>query len=477
MSVSVRANFLERTLSHLRRVWREPSGERLSRVQLRLKPGLEDGDMAPLLAWMDACLTREGDEVTARTRAVVLGRSYLGLNQQGRIRFLSLLAERYAVDRGAVERCFQHWQQASPAHSIQAAQALRDALDAPRLQLLRQFNALPEGVKFLVDMRAELLDLLPQYPALAALESDLKRLLTSWFDIGLLQLEQINWQSSAELLEKLIAYEAVHAIQGWDDLKNRLDSDRRCFAFFHPNMPHEPLIFVEVALVKGLADNVQTLLDAEAPLLDMQQADTAIFYSISNAQPGLAGISFGNFLIKRVVALLQQEFPTLQRFATLSPLPGFCRWLQAQDAEHLAQLPGGAAWCQLPEPRWGMDCPSQTDRDTALERESESEMAEADTVSLAAKAALLPLVCHYLSQEKGRGCQAKDPVCHFHLSNGAQIAQLNWQADTSAKGMRQSAGIMVNYLYDLSQIEARSQGYSTRGTVALAPALQPLLKH
>ena len=440
---------LARTVGHLRRIWPAGSDNRSS-SELSLSPELEQSDLEQLIKWMDGCLLHEGDEVTARNRAVILGRSYLMLNEQGRSRFLLLLAERYGIDNDHVEQCFQLWKTAPDQYE----QQLREALDPARMKLLTQFNGLPEGVKFLVDMRSELLRLKKANPQLSALEADLKRLLISWFDIGLLQLEEISWQSSAELLEKLIAYEAVHEIQSWDDLKNRLDSDRRCFAFFHPNMPNEPLIFVEVALVKGLADNVQALLDETAPLQDIQQADTAIFYSISNAQQGLAGISFGNFLIKRVVARLQQEHPQLQQFSTLSPMPGFCRWLEQLDTSELSQLPGGKQWLQH--------------KDTSA---SDSEKPSPES-----RDSLLSLACHYLSQVKGRSHFSKDPVAHFHLSNGAQIAQLNWLADSSAKGLQQSAGIMVNYLYQLPDIEARSQNYDQQGKVSLAQNLKPLLK-
>ena len=200
---------------------------------------------------------------------------------------------------------------------------LRTALNAPRIKLLTQFNALPEGVKFLVDMRAELLRFGREDRGLVGLEADLKGLLAAWFDIGFLELKRITWDSPAALLEKLSVYEAVHQVRSWTDLKNRLDSDRRCFAFFHPRMPSEPLIFVEVAMVSGMAADVQALLDVKAPVIDPRSADTAIFYSISNAQRGLAGISFGGFLIKRVVDQLSAEFPKLKTFATLSPIPGF----------------------------------------------------------------------------------------------------------------------------------------------------------
>jgi len=277
-----------------------------------------------------------------------------------------------------------------------------------------------------------------------------------------LRLEQITWQSSAQILEKLIAYEAVHAIQSWDDLKNRLESDRRCFAFFHPNMPDEPLIFVEVALVQGLADNVQTLLDEQAPVLDLSQADTAIFYSISNAQKGLAGISFGNFLIKQVVRKLQQDFPGLKQFSTLSPIPGFTRWLSRQDDEQLAAMPGGAAWIQIRQPQWASEWTFGWQQQEAIE--------------CSYREPLLQLAAHYLVVEKRRGETALDPVSHFHLSNGAEVARINWLADCSDNGLKQSAGMMVNYLYNLDKITQRVQDYSAEGDVAMSSAVKALLK-
>ncbi len=446
-------SLLGRTLRQLRYLWREPRGNS-QLPPLQLSPQLEPEDMAKLTGWIDACLSKDGDSVTARNRAATLGRNYLELSEQGRLRFLILLAERYDLDQQTVEQSFLQWSEASPEQKYRAEQTLRDVLDPPRLKLLTQFSSLPEGVRFLVDMRADLLRLKQEYPQLKGLEADLKRLLISWFDIGLLQLEQLSWQSSAEILEKLIAYEAVHAIQSWEDLKNRLDSDRRCFAFFHPSMPAEPLIFIEVALVQGLADNVQQLLDQSAPALQPEHADTAIFYSISNAQPGLAGISFGNFLIKRVVGLLQNDLPGLQQFSTLSPVPGFCRWLAQQDDSSLSQLPGGEFWRQLPQPRISPD---------GLAREGSRE-------------ALLQLVAHYLYRVSGEGNACKDPVAHFHLSNGARIEQLNWLADTSERGMKQSAGLMVNYLYQLPHIESRSQKYILNGERAIAPSLKNRLK-
>ncbi len=458
MPSQIATGLFNRTLSHLKQVWHDLSESRQSQGQLDLSADLDGDDLQKLETWMDSCLAITGGEVAARHRAAVLGENYLNLSAAGRLKFLTLLCERYDVDSDAVEQAIELWRQAPAEQKADARVALRDCLDPPRMKLLTQFNELPEGVKFLVDLRAELLALRREHPHLRPLEADLKRLLTNWFDIGLLQLEQISWQSGAQLLEKLIAYEAVHAIQSWDDLKNRLESDRRCFAFFHPNMPDEPLIFVEVALVQGLADSVQNLLDEDAPILDIREADTAIFYSISNAQRGLAGISFGNFLIKRVVAQLQHEFPNLQQFSTLSPIPGFRRWLDSQSDDTLQTLPGGAEWTAISQPRLPVDW--QRDNDHAALRQEP----------------LTKLAAHYLSQEKRKGHNALDPVANFHLSNGAEIAQLNWLADRSDNGLKQSAGLMVNYLYDLPHIETRSQNYTEQGEIALSSKIKGLLK-
>lgn len=459
MPSQISTSFLDRTLSQLKKVWHDLAIDKQQSENLTLSPEITQDEEAQLLAWMDSCLSDAGGEVAARRRAALLGENYLALNAQGRLRFLQLLATHYDIDDAAVESAIEGWRQAAVEDKAASRIALRDTLDPPRMKLLSQFTELPEGIKFLVDMRAELLDLRKTYPKLLPLEADLKRLLSSWFDIGLLQMEQINWHSGAHLLEKLIAYEAVHAIQSWDDLKNRLESDRRCFAFFHPKMPDEPLIFVEVALVQGLADNVQKLLDEDAPILDMNDADTAIFYSISNAQRGLAGISFGNFLIKRVVSELQHDYHNLTRFSTLSPIPGFMRWLQKQDEASLQSLPGGTAWLKFSEPRlpqhWHLD-------------EDDAE---------ARKEPLMKLAAHYLSQEKRRGKTALDPVTNFHLSNGAEIAQLNWMADSSENGFKQSAGLMVNYLYDLPHIENRSLNYRSTGEIAQSSQFKSLLKN
>jgi malonyl-CoA decarboxylase len=388
----------------------------------------------------------------------------LALNPAGRERFLRVLATEFDVDRAAIDKCCSALATAtSPADRVAAERALRVVLAPPRVRLLRQFNALPEGVKFLVDRRAELLAAADGDAAMRDLADDLRDLLADWFDVGFLELKRISWDSPAALLEKLIAYEAVHEIRGWTDLKNRLEADRRCFAIFHPRMPDEPLIFVEVALVRGMAGNIAALLDESAPLGDPAAADSAIFYSISNCQRGLTGISFGDFLIKRVVDALTAELPRLKVFATLSPVPGFRGWLARMatrpnlllpaEAKALEAISGNLTWAQLLDrPEWPLD----------------------PVTAAALREPLLRLCAQYLLREKGRGNRAADPVAHFHLTNGASVERLNWLGDVSEKGLQQSAGIMVNYLYRLGDIEANHEAYRGEGKVAASSAVRHL---
>ncbi len=408
--------FLDRTL---RRLHRLATGRGRGLAE-SLSLGLPDEDVPRLETAIRECLEARGGAVSALARAAELSEAYLRLDAAGRARFIALLAEAFGIDTRRLDNAARL--QLQGADGAQAA--LRTALEAPRVALFRQLGGLPDGVKFLVDLRAELRGLPLDDDVRKAIDGELKGLLASWFDVGFLQLRRITWNSSADLLERLIAYEAVHEIRSWSDLKNRLDSDRRCFAFFHPRMPDEPLIFVEVALTNGLAGDMATLLDEAAPPLDPAEADAAIFYSISNAQQGLAGISFGNFLIKRVVDLLRAEFPGLKTFATLSPIPGLRRWLG--------------------EP-------------------PESEMALPNTAA------------RYLLEEKRRG-RAADPVAHFHLSNGARVERLAPAADTSPAGIDRSLGMMVNYLYKLDEIDANHEAYVGSGTIAAASQVRSLLK-
>ncbi len=459
----------DRTLTNLRSAWRDIALS--ARGVLTRGPRAElAADDAQLRQQMLQCLDGRGGEVTARVRAAELGRAYLSLNARGRERFWQILAGEFDVDHAEVERCCAGLAAASgPVERAAAERALRIALEPPRITLMRQFNALPEGVKFLVDRRAELVDFGAQDPLLCGLEEELKRLLANWFDIGFLELKRITWESSASLLEKLMVYEAVHEIRGWTDLKNRLEADRRCFAFFHPRMPDEPLIFVEVALVDGMAGDIHALLDEAAPIGDPRAADTAIFYSISNCQRGLAGISFGDFLIKRVVDALAGELPRLKVFATLSPVPGFRAWLEQQTPPPRGLL--------LPGERATIEALDAGDGGSGfLALLNRPGWHENSAVAAALRDPLLRLCARYLLHERRAAGRAQDPVAHFHLSNGARVERLNWLGDVSAKGLRQSAGIMVNYLYRLADIEANHEAYRGEGRVAASASIRSLAR-
>ncbi|HTV89937.1 MAG TPA: malonyl-CoA decarboxylase family protein [Stellaceae bacterium] len=462
-----------RTLANLRSAWREIALSARGVLSGAPRPDLPEDDVARLRQQMLNCLEGRGGEVTARARAAELGRSFLALNAAGRERFLRLLAEEFDTDHRIVDDCCALVAAAAdPPARAAAERALRAALTPRRVTLLRQFNALPEGVKFLVDRRAELLAAAGNDPAMRGLADDLRDLLANWFDIGFLELRRISWDSPASLLEKLIAYEAVHEIRGWTDLKNRLEADRRCFAFFHPRMPDEPLIFVEVALVNGIADNIHALLDEAAPIGNPQAADTAIFYSISNCQKGLVGISFGDFLIKRVVDALALELPRLKNFATLSPLPGFRAWLKA-ETERSGLLLGG-------EGRSVRTLANGLDDDNAdrlLLTLLDSAGWAVDTRTAAVlREPLLRLSARYLLQARAPSGRALDPVAHFHLSNGARVERLDWLGDVSPKGLQQSAGIMVNYLYRLDHIEANHEAYRDEGRVIASSAVRSLIR-
>jgi malonyl-CoA decarboxylase len=458
-------SFIDRTFESLRRAWQ---GTPLSGT---VRPDLPDGDLAKIREKIDACLDLRGGEVSARQRAGELGRIYLELNDAGRIRFLSLLARDYGCDEAKLLADVNKFSAAENAAARDAAErAMRRSLVPRRMQLLTQFNALPQGVKFLVDMRAEILGWVSENPELDLLQRDLKDLLASWFDIGFLELRSIDWGASAALLEKLMDYEAVHEIRSWTDLKNRLEPDRRCFAFFHPRMPNEPLIFVEVALVVGIAGNIHDLLDVEAPAQDPQSADTAIFYSISNCQSGLAGVSFGNFLIKRVVSELRHEFPNLKNFATLSPVPGFMKWLRGELDNKGAELFIDTEAVDIRQVS-GIELAHDGLRALLAQADWWLRQEVRDTL----QPILLRLITRYLLQAQRRG-RALDPVANFHLSNGARLEQVNWLADRSANGLRQSAGMMVNYLYRLDHIDRNHEEYRSDGTVNAGSSVRRLMR-
>jgi malonyl-CoA decarboxylase len=409
----------------------------------------------------DLCSSKGEAMGTAIAHEVV--KSYQALSNTERLEFFNLLYKEFSPQPKDILQCAEAFKQ-DP--SLETYKALFHAVEAPRQRLFSRINMAPKGTETLIKMRMELLTLLGQHPHLAAIDYDLKHLMISWFNRGFLTLEKISWRTPAQTLEKLIEYEAVHEMTGWDDLRRRLAADRRCFAFFHPALEDEPLIFVEVALVKGMAGNIQELL--ADPDDENQQAaktngngngngfDTAIFYSISNCQEGLKGISFGNFLIKQVVLELRSEFPQLKQFATLSPIPGFRSWLKKELENTSSTL-------------------VNTD-----EREQLNLLAVSSWVDDPVRCDLLQpvltrLCAHYLYNAK-KGTRPLDPVARFHLGNGAHIARLNWLGDTSPNGLRQSAGLLVNYAYDLKSVEENHEAFVNTGHVEVSPEFQKLLK-
>ncbi len=440
------------TLGNLRKAWQGIGGSsRDAQKPPVVKAQLPDDDLERVRQLMRVCLEARGGEVSGRRRAAHLGHMYLTLNAEGRRRFLELLARDFAVDREELARCAGQVQQAEGLEDYLTAEVrLREVLISPRLRLLKQFNDLPQGAKFLIDLRAELLNYAHEEPMLKSLDTELKRLLETWFDVGFLELRHITWDSPAALLEKLIAYEAVHQIHSWKDLRNRLESDRRCYAFFHPGMPEEPLIFVEVALVNGIAGNIQTLLDEASPEIDPSEADTAIFYSISNTQKGLRGISFGHFLIKQVADDLNHEFPNITTFSTLSPIPGFRRWLTRT-------LTGAEA----PEFEEGP---------------RRSVIAAAELLGTAPRLEEILARLNWHRDEEVCERLRDDPVERFHLGNGARIERLNWLGDTSPKGMDESCGLMVNYLYKLDEVEKNHEAYAAEKRIVSSRKVSNLLQ-
>ncbi|MGV3570481.1 MAG: malonyl-CoA decarboxylase [Ramlibacter sp.] len=416
--------------------------ERLAATLRRGQEALSPRELRRVLAELQAINDARLSEVEAGRRAAAFAGWYGQATPAERHDAWLLLSEQFAPDPGTVKSARDHYEQAQGTAEEGAAEIrLQRALASPRKRLLQRFAAFPEGMRFLVDLRAELLPRLKADRRLLPLDSELEALFSTWFDVAFLELRRISWDSPASLIEKLIRYEAVHAIRGWPDVKNRLDSDRRCYGLFHPRLPGEPLIFVEVALTQAMSDCITPLLDETAAASDSTRATTAIFYSISNTQDGLRGVSFGDSLIKRVVETLQQDFPRLKCFATLSPIPGLRRWLeQHAPAEALA--------------RW--------QEPLALPPKSP------------ARQELLAWAARYLGRELQDG-QPLDPVARFHLGNGARVERLNWAGDPSAKGLQQSFGLMVNYLYDPRRLD-RNRAMLSQGEVPISGAVEDLYR-
>lgn len=390
---------------------------------------------------------------------VALARDILGrygeLTTGPRIAFFEALAQRFGTDKERLAAAIARWQN----DAVDAAIAELHAASEPRRQeLFRRLNLAPGGTAALVRMREQLMDALAHRDDLKAVDNDFVHLFSSWFNRGFLVLRRIDWSTPAIILEKIIRYEAVHQIHDWEDLRRRIDPpDRRCFAFFHPALIDEPLIFVEVALSRDIPGAIAPILAEEREMTEPDKARAAVFYSISNCQRGLAGVSFGSFLIKQVAEELTRDIPRLNTFVTLSPVPGFAAWL-ARELENPASPATAelnvAALAKLADPRW-------------WDRPDVAEELRAPAMQAAA---------WYFLRARNRRDLPVDPVARFHLGNGARLERINWLGDTSDNAIAQGYGLMVNYLYDLDDIEKNHEAFAENRTVVASNAVQRLLR-
>jgi malonyl-CoA decarboxylase len=440
--------------------------ERLAATLRHKEEALSPRVLRRTLEELKAIVDPRVSEVEGGRRALGVAGWYARATPEQRGDMWLLMSEQFVADPEKVRKAQAQYAAAVGTPDEAAAEVLyRRATVSPRRRLLQRFSVNPQGIRFLVDLRAEMQSHLKADRRLMALDVEMEYMFSTWFDVGFLELRRISWDSPASLIEKLIQYEAVHDIRSWADVKNRLDSDRRCYGFFHPRLPDEPLIFVEVAFTGQLADSITPLLDEAGAPADLARATTAIFYSISNTQPGLKGVSFGDSLIKRVVETLSAEFPRLKIFATLSPLPGFRAWLARNAPRMLALTPekdrvelGRALNVQPPAPE-----PLLAAADQALSLDASSPVRQW----------LLQCAAFYLGREMPDG-KPLDAVARFHLGNGARIERLNWAGDPSAKGLKQSYGLMVNYLYDLKRLD-RHRAMLAQGKIPMASGIGALM--
>ena len=399
-------------------------GKLLSRIGVAPRPASSEG----LLDLASALLSLRG-----RASGPALASAFFDLYEasdlEARHAFLSQVYDAHPRNAVAMDAAISAW---SAKRDDASAQALHEVSESPSQKLIRQLNLAPQGTQRLIAMRSDLLSAPTKGSGLKALDREFEDAFTAWFNAGFLELRRIGWDSPARLLERIIKYEAVHSIDGWGDLRRRVEPvDRRCYGFFHPQMEDDPLIFVEVALTEELPSGISQIIAEERPLVDPREASHAIFYSISNCQEGLRGIPFGNYLIKRVVGLLQAELPQLRRFATLSPAPGFAKWLGKE-------LPEGSA--------------------------------------VPTGEGLRQQAARYLTAERSKSGQPLDPVARFHLGNGARLEAIHADADLSTNGLKQAHGVMVNYVYDLAEIEANHFALTELGTVAASKAVHQLVE-
>ena len=417
------------------------------------RAGSPDGkqDASDLIALCEALLSGRGEASGTAMAREVLDR-YQHLDEAGRLAFFATLARNYGPDRERLAQAIESWR-AQPNEDD--ASDLHFASEPRRQELIRRLNLAPGGTSALVAMRADLLRAMNGHKDLVALDRDVVHLLSSWFNRGFLVLRRIDWSTPANILEQIIRYEAVHEIRDWNDLRRRIDPiDRRCYAFFHPALVDDPLIFVEVALTEQIPAAIAPLLAEDRKLVAIERARTAVFYSISNTQRGLGGISFGSFLIKQVVEELRRELPRLENFVTLSPVPGFMPWLKQAE-----------------------DVPVSDEDRALLENLEKPDWFENPELAAQLRSVLEPLAAHYFLKARTAKGRLIDSVARFHLGNGARLERIDWMGDLSPKGLRESAGIMVNYLYRLEDIEKNHEAYANQGEVAASSAVKKLLKN
>jgi malonyl-CoA decarboxylase len=405
---------------------------------------------ADLVTTAEALLSRRGEASGVMLARLVLA-GYREADPAQKTAFLVALADFFGVDDHDLAAAAEAY---LADRSREGARRLRAASRPRRVELLRRLNLAPGGTEALVRMREDLMTIVADRPELRGLDDEFAELFSTWFNRGFLTLGHVDWNTSAAILEKIIRYEAVHVIQGWDDLRNRLaPPDRRCFAFFHPSLVDEPLIFVEVALTKAIPEAIAPLLDLTRRPIEPERANVAVFYSISNTQRGLAGVSFGNFLIKQVVEELRHALPDLDTFVTLSPVPGFARWLDRERADETSRFLG-------PDDRAAL---AALDRDDWHRDAATCEAVRAPMLAAAAR--------YFLEARRSNGGLV-DPVARFHIGNGARLERLNFLGDRSTQGLAQSYGLMVNYLYDLDHIEQHHEAFFEQGRVAASPAVR-----
>jgi malonyl-CoA decarboxylase len=399
-------------------------------------------------------LLSERGEASGRLGAIETIAAYRALDEPRRTKFFLRLLSEFSPDRAALDRAIAAYQ-AVPSHV--SVSALEAAAESPRQELFRRFNMAPGGTQALLDLRRDLARTLDAHPELRVVDADLAHIFRSWFNRGFLNLQRIDWRTSALVLERLIQYEAVHQIASWRDLRRRLEVDRRCYAFFHPALPDEPLIFIEIALTRGMSAKIQQLIDPDSPIVDAAMADSAMFYSITSCQEGLRGISFGNFLIKQVVEDLRVEFRRLRTFATLSPIPQFRQWLESAAVS----------------PERPIVSPEMAG---LIERLRAGSTVDLRAASPALKRELSVHCAWYLMCAK-RDRAPLDSVARFHLANGARLERLNWLGDVSEMGMRRSLGLTVNYVYRLTDLEHNHERYARDASVIASRPFSRLLRY